>query len=216
MDSELKNIIESVLLVSEQPVSVQKIISLFPADARPQRGQVLEAVEELQRGCEGRAMELRRVGDGYRLQTREKYAPWLRKLNEARPPRYSRALLETLSIIAYRQPVTRGDIEEIRGVNVSTDIMRVLQDRGWVRVVGKKEVPGYPALYGTTREFLAYFNLASLRDLPPLKEMRDITEIESELNLELPEAGAPAVDETETAAAAETLEAPPSPKPPSP
>ncbi len=131
-------------------------------------------------------MELKKIGSGYRFQSRERYAPWLRRLNEGRPPRFSRAQLETLSIIAYRQPVTRGDIEEIRGVSVSPDIIRALLERGWIREVGHRDVPGKPALIATTQEFLAYFNLTSLRELPELSAKREISEIAEELNLTLP------------------------------
>ncbi len=140
--SELKNIVEAALLAAEEPLSVSALASLFPEDAKPSVEQLKEVFEQLDRDYEGRGVELRRVGKGYRFQSREKYSPWLRKLSEGRPPRYSRAFLETLAIIAYRQPVTRGDIEEIRGVTVSSDIMRQLLDRDWVKEVGHRDVPG--------------------------------------------------------------------------
>ncbi|HSH43194.1 MAG TPA: SMC-Scp complex subunit ScpB [Arenicellales bacterium] len=184
--SELKNIVEAALLAAEEPLSVSALSSLFPEEAKPSPAQLKEVFEQLDRDYEGRGVELRRVGKGYRFQTREKYSPWLRKLSESRPPRYSRAFLETLAIIAYRQPVTRGDIEEIRGVTVSSDIMRQLLDRDWVKEVGHRDVPGRPALLGTTQQFLEYFNLEALSDLPPLLERRDATEIARELNLRLP------------------------------
>lgn len=184
--SELKNIVEAALLASESPLSVSALASLFPEDAKPSADQLKEVFEQLDRDYEGRGVELRRVGKGYRFQSREKYSPWLRKLSEGRPPRYSRAFLETLAIIAYRQPVTRGDIEEIRGVTVSSDIMRQLLDRDWVKEVGHRDVPGRPALLGTTQQFLEYFNLEALSDLPPLLERREASDIARELNLRLP------------------------------
>lgn len=184
--SELKNIVEAALLAAESPLSVSALASLFPEDAKPSADQLKEVFEQLDRDYEGRGVELRRVGKGYRFQSREKYSPWLRKLSEGRPPRYSRAFLETLAIIAYRQPVTRGDIEEIRGVTVSSDIMRQLLDRDWVKEVGHRDVPGRPALLGTTQQFLEYFSLEALSDLPPLLERREASDIARELNLRLP------------------------------
>jgi segregation and condensation protein B len=183
---ELANIIEASILAAEEPLTVATIMSLFPDDAAPSREEVEAALQALDTACVGRGIELKRIGKGYRFQSREKYSPWLRKLNEGRPPRYSRALMETLAIVAYRQPVTRGDIEEIRGVTVSSDIMRVLLNRGWVKEVGHRDVPGHPALFGTTRGFLEYFNLRGLSELPPLIERREQSEIASELNLSLP------------------------------
>ncbi len=183
---ELRNIIEAALLACPSPLSVSKLVALFPDEARPAREEVHAALAELEAACAERGVELCRVGNGYRFQTKQRYAPWLRKLSETRPPRYSRALLETLAIIAYRQPVTRGDIEEIRGVAVSTETMRTLLDREWVRQVGYRDVPGRPALYATTRQFLEYFNLGGLKELPTLIEKRTPNEIATELNLSLP------------------------------
>lgn len=200
--SELKNIVEAALLAAEEPLSVAALSALFPEDAAPSSSDLREVFEQLERDYEGRGVELRRVGKGYRFQSREKYSPWLRKLRENRPPRYSRAFLETLAIIAYRQPVTRGDIEEIRGVSLSSDIMRGLLDRGWVKEVGHRDVPGRPALLGTTQAFLEYFNLEALSQLPPLLDKREATEIARELNLRLPFEGQgedEAGDETKTA-----------------
>ncbi|MBS1270043.1 MAG: Segregation and condensation protein B [Gammaproteobacteria bacterium] len=185
-ESELKNIVEAALLAAEEPLSMTALASLFPEDAAPLPSRFRDVFQQLERDYEGRGVELRRVGKGYRFQSCEKYSPWLRKLNENRPPRYSRAFLETLAIIAYRQPVTRGDIEEIRGVSLSSDIMRGLLDRGWVKEVGHRDVPGRPALLGTTRKFLEYFNLKTLSELPPLLERREVSEIARELNLRLP------------------------------
>lgn len=197
-DSELKNIVEAALLVGEEPLSVAALAALFPDDATPSPAQLKEALEQLDRDYEGRGVELRRVGKGYRFQSREKYSPWLRKLSESRSPRYSRAFLETLAIIAYRQPVTRGDIEEIRGVSMSSDIMRQLLDRDWVKEVGHRDVPGRPALLGTTQQFLEYFNLEALSDLPPLLERREASDIARELNLRLPLEEAPGEQQGES------------------
>jgi len=185
-ESELKNIVEAALLAAEEPLSVAALTALFPDDAAPSADQLREVFEQLEQDYAGRGVELKRVGKGYRFQSREKYSPWLRKLHEQRAPRYGRAFLETLAIIAYRQPVTRGDIEEIRGVSVGSEIMRGLRDRGWVRQVGQRDVPGRPNLYGTTRQFLEYFNLEALSALPPLLERRESAEIARELNLQLP------------------------------
>ncbi len=195
--SELKNIVEAALLAAEEPLSVSALASLFPEDARPTADQLKEVFEQLEVDYEGRGVELRRVGKGYRFQSREKYSPWLRKLSENRPPRYSRAFLETLAIIAYRQPVTRGDIEDVRGVTVSSDIMRQMFDRDWVKEVGHRDVPGRPALLGTTQQFLEYFNLESLGDLPPLLERREATDIARELNFRLPLEGGQTGDQAE-------------------
>ena len=165
---DLKNITEAAILTAEVPVSVAQIRSLFPIDEAPERAQINRAIQEIQQDCETRGIELKKIGDGYRFQSRPKYAPWLLKLSELRPRRYSRALMETLSIIAFRQPVTRGDIENIRGVSVSTEIMRTLLSNEWIEQAGHKQVPGRPALFRTTRGFLEYFNLESLDDLPAL------------------------------------------------
>ncbi len=165
---ELKNITEAAILTAEVPVSVAQIRSLFPIDEAPERAQINRAIQEIQQDCETRGIELKKIGDGYRFQSRPKYAAWLLKLSELRPRRYSRALMETLSIIAFRQPVTRGDIENIRGVSVSTEIMRTLLSNEWIEQAGHKQVPGRPALFRTTRGFLEYFNLESLDDLPAL------------------------------------------------
>jgi segregation and condensation protein B len=179
---ELKNIIEAALLVAGQPLTIDRMAAMFPEDSRPTREEIRAALKRLEEEYAGRGVELKQIDRAYRLQTRERYASWLGRLVEERPARYSRAALETLAIIAYRQPVTRGDIEDIRGVAVSTEIIRTLTERGWVREVGRKEVPGRPALYGTTREFLEYFNLTKLEDLPPLAELRDIAAISAELD----------------------------------
>jgi segregation and condensation protein B len=186
-NSELKNIIEAALLVAGQPLTLDKLAAMFPEDSRPTREELRAVIDDLNAGYAERGIEIRQIDKSYRIQTREKYSPYIAKLVEERPPRYSRALLETLAIIAYRQPVTRGDIEEIRGVAVSTDIIRTLLEREWVREVGRREVPGRPALYGTTREFLEHFNLKGLDEMPPLSELRPLEQIGAELDQRLAE-----------------------------
>ena len=165
---ELKSILEAAMLAAARPLRLDEFAELFKANERPEPAELTAALEELDRDCERRPVELKRVAGGYRLQVREAYSPWVSRLFEERPGRYSRAFLETLAIIAYRQPVTRGEIEDIRGVAVSSGIVKTLQEREWIHVVGHKEVPGRPALLATTLRFLDYFNLTSLSDLPPL------------------------------------------------
>lgn len=171
-DMVLKDIVQAALLVAGEPLTIERLAALFDEGARPDRESLLAALAELAEDCARGPMELQRVDRAYRLQTRVEYAPWLNRLFTERPPRYSRALLETLAIIAYRQPVTRGEIEAIRGVGVSSEIIKTLMQREWVRQVGTKEVPGRPALYGTSRSFLEYFNLVSLAELPPLASLQ--------------------------------------------
>lgn len=170
---ELKTILEAALLAAGRPLSLAELENLFAEDERPGPAEIQTALTELAEDCHDRPVELKQVASGYRLQIREAFSPWVSRLFEERPGRYSRAFLETLAIIAYRQPVTRGEIEDIRGVAVSSSIVRTLQERGWIHVVGHKEVPGRPALLATTRYFLDYFNLKSLEELPPLQEFVD-------------------------------------------
>ncbi|TLM76207.1 SMC-Scp complex subunit ScpB [Microbulbifer harenosus] len=179
----LSRILEGALLAAAQPMSEDRLLALFEEGEQPERGQLREALEQIAQRCEGRGFELRQVASGWRFQVPEDLAPWVNKLWEEKPQRYSRATLETLAIIAYRQPITRGDIEEIRGVAVSSQIVRSLADRGWIKVVGQRDVPGKPSLYATTREFLDYFNLKSLDDLPTLAEIRDIDSLNAVLDL---------------------------------
>ena len=179
----LKQIIEAAILAADQPLGIDAMIGLFEGE-QPTRAQVREALAELEADCEGRGFELKQVASGYRFQVREQYGPWIGRLWEERPPRYTRALLETLALIAYKQPITRGDIEEIRGVAVSTNIIRTLLEREWIRVVGHRDVPGRPAIYATTKAFLDYFNLASLDELPTLSEIKDLDKMNEELDLE--------------------------------
>jgi segregation and condensation protein B len=184
--SELRNIIEAAIMISDEPLTIDRMLTMFPDDAQPDRDVIRGVISEIEEAFMGRGLELRKIGKGYRLQTREDYSPWLSRLRASRPQRYSRALLETLAIIAYRQPVTRGEIEDVRGVAVSTEIMRTLLDRDWIRQLGVRDVPGKPGLFGTTRGFLEYFNLQSLSNLPPLSDIRDMDTIAAELNLSLP------------------------------
>lgn len=182
---ELKNIIEAALLVAGRPLSLKRMAALFPKDSMPTHDELKHAIADLEADYADRGVELKQVGKGYRFHSREKYSEWVSRLSEERPARYSRALLETLAIIAYRQPVTRGDIEDVRGVTVSTDTIRTLVERQWIREVGHRDVPGKPALFGTAPGFLEHFNLTSLSDLPPLSELRDLEEIGRELNFSL-------------------------------
>ena len=173
-DPEVCNAIEAALMTAQKPLDVRALARLFPRGdpSRPSREAIREAVKTLAERYESRGVELVEVAGGWRIQARSHYASALGRLWEEKPPRYSRALLETLAIIAYRQPVTRGDIESIRGISVNPNIIRTLAERGWVRVVGHREVPGRPELFATAREFLDYFGLRHLRDLPPLPEPR--------------------------------------------
>ena len=184
MDTKtLKNIVEGALLAFGQPLSIERLGELFDEDSRPDREELAAALDDIEADCRERSYELKRTASGYRLQVRQELAPWISRLWEEKPKKYSRALLETLVLIAYRQPITRGDIEQIRGVAVSSDIIRTLMEREWIRVVGHRDVPGRPALFATTRQFLDYFNLKNLDELPPLDEIRDLDDINVELNL---------------------------------
>ncbi len=184
MDSlPLKQIIEGAILAAEAPLSIDQLMQLFEGD-EPERVDVRDVLQEIEQDCEGRGFELKQVASGYRFQVRSSYGEWVSRLWKEKPPRYSRALLETLALIAYKQPITRGDVEEIRGVAVSTNIMRTLLERGWVRIVGHRDVPGHPALYATTKNFLDYFNLRNLDELPSLAEIKDLTQANEELDME--------------------------------
>ncbi|MGM0769877.1 MAG: SMC-Scp complex subunit ScpB [Pseudomonadota bacterium] len=178
---KIQAITEAALLAAGRPMSLEQLRELFSEDERPARQVMEHVLVLLENACEGRGFELKKVASGYRLQVREEYAPWVGRLFEEKPQRYSRALLETLALIAYRQPITRGEIEDIRGVTVSSNIVRTLLEREWVRVVGHRDVPGRPAMYATTRQFLDYFNLSGLDQLPPLSEVRDLEEIGREI-----------------------------------
>ncbi len=190
----LRRIIEGALLAAGEPLSVQKLLSLFdPAegeidfagetDEKPSKEELIAVLEDIQADCRGHGYELKEVGTGWRFQVIQETAPWVSRLWEEKPPRYSRALLETLALIAYRQPITRGDIESIRGVAVSSNIIKTLTEREWVKVVGHRDVPGRPALYATTKMFLDYFDLKSLDGLPSLSEIQDFEKFGAELEL---------------------------------
>jgi segregation and condensation protein B len=183
---KVKHVLQAVLMVSQSPLTLDKIMDVFDQGEEqeaPSRELVRDALKALEADCEGTGVELKKVASGYRFQVPQGFEPWVAKLYEEKPPRYSRALLETLAIIAYRQPVTRGEIEEIRGVAVSSHITKTLLEREWIRVIGHKDVPGKPALFGTTKEFLDYFNLKSLDELPSLAELRDLESFHPQLEL---------------------------------
>ena len=189
-EQQIKNVVEGALLAVGRPLTLDDLAALFAEDECPQRTTLHAALESLQQDYAERGFELKEVASGFRLQVRAELSPWISRLWIEKPSRYSRALLETMALVAYRQPITRGEIEDIRGVSVSSSIMKTLQEREWVRVVGHRDVPGRPAMYGTTREFLDYFNLKSLDELPTLAELRDIDSINAELDLGFP-GGAP-------------------------
>lgn len=186
-DVALADIVEAALMAAGEPLSIEQLCALFDVNERPQTRDVRQCLQAMVTTREGTALELKEVASGWRFQVREAYAPWVKRLFSEKPQRYSRALLETLAIIAYRQPVTRGEIEEIRGVAVSTNIMRTLQERDWIRVLGHKELPGRPAMYGTNKGFLDYFNLKSLDELPSLAELKEFDKINIDLDLSNPD-----------------------------
>ena len=171
---ELASLLEAFLLASGKPQSLERLFELFEEGERPEPPVFKKALELLRKSCDGRAFELKEVASGYRLQIREKYSPWVGRLWEERPQRYSRAMLETMALIAYRQPITRGEIEDVRGVAVNSHIVKTLLEREWIRVVGYRDVPGKPAMFATTKGFLDHFNLKSLDELPPLAELREL------------------------------------------
>ena len=189
-DTEIKYFVESALLAAGRPLSVSQLQGLFDTGAEPERSQLRQAISTLNEEYEDRGFSIREVASGFRIQIESDMVERLQKLWEQRPPRYSRAMFETLALIAYRQPMTRGEIEEIRGVSVSTNIIRSLLEREWVRVVGHRDVPGRPEMFGTTKQFLDYFGLKKLDDLPPLADLSDWESLRVQLNL-------PAVEEDE-------------------
>jgi segregation and condensation protein B len=188
MDSRnLKNIVEAAMLAAGNPLTIDQLRALFGEQDPPEKQDIRGTLQELKEDYESRGIEIREVASGFRIQVRQEMSQWLGKLWEERPPRYSRALMETLAIIAYRQPVTRGDVEEIRGVSVTTNIIRTLLERNWIKVLGHRDVPGKPAMFGTTREFLDYFSLKKLDDLPPLAELAEMDHVSVQLELGAPE-----------------------------
>ncbi|HEY3730654.1 MAG TPA: SMC-Scp complex subunit ScpB [Steroidobacteraceae bacterium] len=199
---EIRNVIEAALLAAGKSVPISDLSGLFDESERPDTAGIRAALEALAAHYEGRAIELKETGGGWRVQVRRSYAPTVARLWPERPPRYSRALLETLALIAYRQPITRAEIEAVRGVTVNSDITKTLLERQWIRVVGHRDLPGRPELLGTTREFLEYFGLRSLDQLPPLTELSSLGELDPQLDLSV--AGAPVAGLTSSAAADET------------
>ena len=205
MEAGLVQILEGALLAAGEPLSVQRMALLFEENERPSKDDIRAAIKTVEERCEDRGYELVQVASGYRFQVRQNLSTWVGRLWQERPARYSRALMETLSLIAYRQPITRGEIEEIRGVAVSTNIIKTLLEREWVRVVGHRDVPGRPAMYATTRQFLDYFNLKSLDQLPPLAEIKELDNLSGELALESPPESNESTDE-ESANPAQSVE----------
>jgi segregation and condensation protein B len=190
-ETEIKYFVEAALLAAGRPLNIDQLQNLFDDAAMPEKSQIRQAIASLNDEYGDRGITINEVASGYRVQVKADMADRLQKLWEERPPRYSRAMFETLALIAYRQPMTRGDIEEIRGVSVSTNIIRTLLEREWIRVVGHRDVPGRPAMFGTTKQFLDYFGLKKLDDLPPLADLSDWETLRVQMNL-------PAVEEDET------------------
>jgi len=184
MENKLIQIIEAALLSSSRPLSIQEIQRLFPADQTPSKEDIKETLNEIEDLCAKRGVELKRVSSGYRMQVKQSLSAYIAKLWEEKPQRYSKATLETLALIAYRQPITRGEIEQIRGVSVGTQLIRGILERGWIKIVGQRDVPGRPSLYATTKEFLDYFGLQHLRELPGLPDLPDVDSLDMELPLE--------------------------------
>ena len=203
IEMNLQALLEAILLAAAKPLTEEQLLNLFEEEERPSIDVLREALGDLQNACEMRGIELIEVASGYRFQVKQKWVPWVSKLWDEKPQKYSRALLETLALIAYRQPITRGEIEDIRGVAVSTSIFKtLLEDREWIRMVGHKEVPGRPALFATTKGFLDYFGLKSLQELPSLP---DIMNLETG-NLDLLEQPLLPIPEIESQLTAECLE----------
>ena len=183
MEHKLNEIIEALVLSASRPVSIEEIEKVF-VENPPSREEIRNSLNEIEENCLNRGIELKKVSSGYRLQVRQDLSGYVSKLWEERPQRFSKATLETLSLIAYKQPITRGEIEEVRGVTVGTQLMRGLMERGWVKIVGQRDVPGRPSLYATTKEFLDYFGLQHLRELPELPELPDLKSLDLELPIE--------------------------------
>jgi len=180
--NKVKQIVEAALLAAGEPITAESILKLFDEDERPELNDLRTLIRDMQNDYEGRGFELKELASGFTIQVRQELSPYIKKMWEEKPPRYSRAMLETLVLIAYRQPITRAEIEEVRGVAVSSHIVKVLMERQWVRIVGHRDVPGRPALLATTKKFLDYFNLKNLSDLPSLAEIQDL----DNLNIEIP------------------------------
>ena len=186
MERKLSEILEALLLSASRPISIEDIVKVFE-EPRPTRDEIKKALNQIDQDCLARGIELKKIASGYRLQVKQSLSKYIAKLWEEKPQKLSKATLETLSLIAYKQPITRGEIEEIRGVAVGTQLIRGLMERGWVKIVGQRDVPGRPSLYSTTKEFLDYFGLQHLRELPELPSLPDLTSIEHELPIDKPD-----------------------------
>ena len=184
MENKLMQIIEAALLSASRPLKIEEIQRLFPKDQTPDKEDIKETLNEIEELCANRGVELKRVSSGYRMQVKQSLSKYIAKLWEEKPQKYTKATLETLALIAYRQPITRGEIEEIRGVSVGTQLIRGILERGWIKIVGQRDVPGRPSLYATTKEFLDYFGLQHLRELPDLPDLPDVDSLDMELPLE--------------------------------
>lgn len=186
MKNKLNEILEALLLSASRPINIDEMVKVFD-DPKPSKDDIRSALNQLDEECINRGIELKQVASGYRLQVKQNLSAYVAKLWEERPQKFSKATLETLSLIAYKQPITRGEIEEIRGVTVGTQLMRGLMERGWVKIIGQRDVPGRPSLYATTKEFLDYFGLQHLRELPELPSLPDLNSLELQLPIEEPE-----------------------------
>ena len=182
---KLQKVLEAIIISAEKPLSVENLLGFFQTEDLVNRNDVKAALDKIQNSFDSRGFELVETASGFRFQTREEFKQWVTQHWDEKPAKYSRALLETLALIVYRQPITRAEIEDIRGVAVSSHIIKTLQERDWIRIVGHKEVPGRPSLLGTTRQFLDYFNLKSLDEMPSLSEIQDIDKLYPELNLKM-------------------------------
>ena len=186
MERKLSEILEALLLSASRPISIEDIVKVFE-DPKPSKDEIRKALNQIDQDCLTRGIELKKIASGYRLQVKQSLSQYIAKLWEEKPQKFSKATLETLSLIAYKQPITRGEIEEIRGVAVGTQLIRGLMERGWVKIVGQRDVPGRPSLYSTTKEFLDYFGLQHLRELPELPSLPDLTSIDHELPIDEPD-----------------------------
>jgi len=186
MKNKLNEILEALLLSASRPINIDEMVKVFD-DPKPSKDDIRSALNQLDEDCIERGIELKQVASGYRLQVKQNLSAYVAKLWEERPQKFSKATLETLSLIAYKQPITRGEIEEIRGVTVGTQLMRGLMERGWVKIIGQRDVQGRPSLYATTKEFLDYFGLQHLRELPELPSLPDLNSLELQLPIEEPE-----------------------------
>lgn len=201
---KIKHIVEAAIFAADGPLDRDALLLLFDEQERPEKADLSRTLEQISEDYAERGIELKEVASGFRFQVRKDLGPWVSRLWQEKPPRYSRAILETLALVAYRQPITRGEIEEIRGVSVSSHIIKSLLERNWVRVVGHRDVPGRPAMFATTRQFLDYFDLKSLEDLPPLSEIKDLDKLNEELALSDapdPDSGDRADDDNDATAA---------------